>query len=95
MATLSYIKKTPIHSADNDETRRKSLGKEAVNFILDKVGDPYTTAYVTHVSSHPFARRAPHSIVPDLHAHNFPTVRQRMNDSSATSSAEAFLKLTA
>ena len=69
-----------------------SSEKEAVNFILDKVGDPYITAYFIHVSSHQATRKAPHSIVPDLHAHNFPTGKQRINDSSATSSAEAFLK---
>jgi len=67
--------------------------KEAVNFILDKAGGPDITAYVKHVSSHSSTRRAPHSIIPDLRAHNFPTGRHRINDSGAKSSAEAFLKL--
>ena len=66
--------------------------KEAVNFLLDKVGDPHITNYVNHVSSHPNARKAPFSIVPDLHARNYPTGRQRLNDSGATMSGEAFFE---
>ena len=68
--------------------------KEAVNFLLDKVGDPYITSYVNHVSisSHPNARKAPHYIVPDIHARNFSVGRQTLNDSGSTSSAEAFLR---
>jgi hypothetical protein len=67
--------------------------KEAVNFLLDKIGEPYITAYVNHVSSHPNARKAQHAIVPDLHARNFPVGRQRINGSGATSSAEAFFEI--
>ena len=70
-----------------------SSEKEAVNFLLDKVGQPYITNYVNHVSAHPNARNAPHAIVPDLHAHNFPTGRQRVNDSGAASTAEAFIEI--
>lgn len=55
-----------------------SSEKEAVNFLLDKVGEPYITSYVNHVSSTPNTRRAPHAIVPDLLAHNFPTGRQQV-----------------
>ena len=69
------------------------LEKEVVNFILDKVGDPFITAYVNHVSSHPNARKAPRSIVPDLHTRNFPVGGQRFNDSNTTSSAEAFFEV--
>ena len=47
--------------------------KEAVNILLDKVCDPYITAYVNHVSSHPNSRNAPYLIVPDLHTRNSPT----------------------
>ena len=66
---------------------------EAVNFILDKVGDPYIIRYVHHVTSHPSARRAPHTIVPDLHAPYYPTGWQRANDRGATSPAEAFFEV--
>lgn len=67
--------------------------KEAVNFILDKVSDPFITRYVNHVSSAPNSRRAQHAIVPDLHARNFPAGRQRVNDSGATSTAEAIFEV--
>jgi hypothetical protein len=66
---------------------------EAVNFLVDKIGHPYITSYNNHVSSHPNARKAPHAIFPDLHAFNFPTGGQRVNDSGATSAAEAFFKI--
>jgi len=61
--------------------------KEAVNFLLNKVGEPYITGYINHVTSHPSARKAPFAIVPDLHARNYPTGRQRVNNRGATSSA--------
>ena len=67
--------------------------KEAVNFILDKVSDPYITRYVNHVSSSPNFQRAQHAIVPDLHACNFPAGRQRVNDSGATSTAEVIFEV--
>ena len=43
--------------------------KEAVNFLLDKVGDPYIINYVNHVTAHPNAHNAPFLIVPDLHVY--------------------------
>ena len=67
--------------------------KEAVNFLLDKVGDPHITCYVHHVTSHPSARKAPYAIVPNLYARNYPTGRQRVNDSRATRAAEAFFEV--
>ena len=67
--------------------------KEAVNFLLDKVGEPYITNYVDHVANHPSARNAPFAIVPDLHARNYPTGRQRVNDSGATMSVEALFEV--
>ena len=71
-----------------------SSEKEAANFLLlDKIGEPYITRYVNHVSGYPNARRAPYSIVPDIHAHNFPTGRQSVNDSGATSSGEAIFEI--
>ena len=54
--------------------------KEAVNtsyLTIDKVvGEPYITSYVNHVSGHPNSRKAPHSVVPDIHARNFTTGKQ-------------------
>ena len=67
--------------------------KEAANFLLDKVGEPYITRYITHLTSQPNARKAPYAIVPDLHAQNYPAGNQRVNDSGATSTAEAFFKV--
>ena len=49
--------------------------KEAVNFLLGKVGKLHITSYVNHVSRKVNARLALHSIVPDIHAHNFPVRR--------------------
>jgi hypothetical protein len=66
---------------------------KAVNFLVDKIGHPYITSYINHVSSHPTAQKAPHVIVPDLHAFNYPTAGQQDNDSGATSAAEAFLEI--
>jgi hypothetical protein len=77
--TQAMMKLGGIHSA-----------AEAVNFLVNKIGHPYITSYVNHVSSHPNAQKAPHVIVPDLHAFNFPTGGQQVNDSGATSAADAF-----
>ncbi len=68
----------------------KHYTAEVVNFLVDKIGHPYITSYVNHVSSHPNAQKAPHAIVPDIHAFNFPPGGQRVNDSGATTAAEAF-----
>ena len=67
--------------------------KEAANFLLDKIGEPYITRYVNHVASHPNIRKSPLAIVPDLHATNFPAGHQRVNDSGATSTAEAIFEI--
>ena len=48
------------------------ISEEAANFLLDKIGEPYITRYVNHVSSYPNTRRAPYLIVPDIYAHNSP-----------------------
>lgn len=64
--------------------------KDAVNFILDKVWEPYITNYMNRVSRHSNARKTPHYVVPDLRAWNFPTGKQRVNDSDTTMTAEAF-----
>jgi len=40
----------------------------AVNFLLNKVGNPYIIRYVNHVTSSLSARKAPFTIILDLHA---------------------------
>ena len=67
--------------------------KEAANFLMDKVGDPHITSYINHLSSHRDVRKAPHAVVPDIHATNFPAGRQTINDSGATMSAEAIFEI--
>ena len=67
--------------------------KEVVNFILDKVSDPFIMRYVNHVSSSPNSRNAQHAIVPDLHVRNFPASRQQVNNSGATSTAKAIVEV--
>ncbi len=66
---------------------------EAVNFLVNKIGHPYIMSYVNHVSSHPNAQKAPHVIAPVIHAFNFPTGGQQVNDSGAKSAAEAFFEI--
>ena len=70
--------------------------KEAVNFLLGKVPDPWMTHYVDHISSsHTSARNSPHAIVPDIlaHAHEYPAGRQRINDSGASCQVTHSLRL--
>ncbi len=67
--THAMMKLGGIHSAD-----------EAVNFLVDKIGHPYITSYINHVSCHPNARMAPLAIVLDIYAFNFPTGNQQFND---------------
>ena len=70
------------------------LEKEAINFLFDKVGQPYITNYVSHVPARRNACNALHVMVPDLHAYNFPSdTRQCANDSGATSAGEAFFDI--
>ena len=66
--------------------------KEAANFLMDKVGKPFALAYVNHLARYDRARMAPHAIVPDLHAFNFPAGKT-VNDSCASSTAEAFFEV--
>ncbi|EJK49049.1 hypothetical protein THAOC_32109, partial [Thalassiosira oceanica] len=66
--------------------------KEAVNFLLGHVPDPFISRYIRHVSQCPNARNAPFGMMPDLHAQNYPTGRQRVNDSGSHLSAEAIFE---
>ena len=70
-----------------------SSQKEAVNFFFDKVGEPHITSYINHLSYRPNIFNAPHVIIPDIHAHNFPGGKQCVNDSGATTAAEAFFEI--
>jgi len=45
--------------------------KEAINFIMDKVGEPHISAYINHAAVHNPARKSKYAITPGLHAHNF------------------------
>jgi hypothetical protein len=45
---------------------------EVVNFLFDKIGHPYITSYVNHVSSHPNVQKALNAIILDIHEFNFP-----------------------
>eukprot|EP00956_Cyclotella_meneghiniana_P027992 scaffold64216_cov67-Cyclotella_meneghiniana.AAC.1 len=70
--------------------------KEAVNFMLGKVPDPWMThyVYVDHISSsHTSARNSPHAIVPYILAHEYPAGRQRIDDNGASLSGDAFFEV--
>jgi hypothetical protein len=57
---------------------------EPVNFFLGKVGQPYIGDYVNNITSQPGnPRYARHTLVPDIHATNYPTGTQVVNDSGA------------
>jgi hypothetical protein len=61
--------------------------------LINKIGHPFITSYVNHVSSHPNAQKTPHAIVPDINAFNFPKGGQQVDDSGAVSAAEAFFEM--
>ena len=67
--------------------------KEAVNFLLGKVGEPHINSYINHVARRDGNRRAMHAIIPDIHATNFPVGKQRVNDSGSRRDAEAFFEV--
>ena len=67
--------------------------REAVNFLIDKVGEPHITSYIDHLSSHQYTHNTPHAIVPDIHNHNFLAGKQRANESGTTTAAEAVFEI--
>ena len=69
------------------------LEKEAVNFLLDKVGDPYITRYDNHISSAANSRSSQHASMPDLYPRNFPAGRQRVDDSRTHRTTEALFEV--
>ena len=66
---------------------------EAVNFLSNKVGSPWIDRYIDHVAQSEVPSKAANAVVPDIHAFNYPTGRQRMNDSSACLTAEAIFEV--
>jgi hypothetical protein len=67
---------------------------EPVNFFLGKVGQLYIGDYVNNITSQPGnPRYARHALVPDIHATNYPTGTQVVNDSGATRSADAVFEI--
>ena len=79
---VSMMKLAGIHSV-----------KEAINFLQGKVGDPFMKRYAEHLTSQEGRRNAPHAIIPDIHAINYPAGKQTVNDSGATHCAEAFFEI--
>jgi len=70
-----------------------SAVKEAANFLIDKVGEPYITRYTNHIAFSPNYKTAQHAIIPDFHVFNFPAGCQTINNSGATTSAEAIFEI--
>ena len=67
--------------------------RQATNFLLDKVGEPFTTRYINVLAKSPNKKSAKFAVIPDLHAINFPRRKQRMNDGGAAMSAEAVFEV--
>ena len=67
--------------------------KEAVNFLLGKVGEPYINNYVDHLASEAGRRNSPFSIVPDMLETGYPAGKQTVNDSGASQSGEIFYEI--
>jgi len=67
--------------------------KEAVNFIMDKGGEPHITSYINHVTAHNSAKKAKYTIIPELHASNFPAGKQTVNNGGITATAETFFEI--
>ena len=51
--------------------------KEAVNFLLGKVGEPYIKNYVDHLASEAGRRNSAYSIVPDITATGYQRVNKQ------------------
>jgi hypothetical protein len=66
---------------------------EAANFLNGKIGEPYISNYINHITEHPNQRSALHAIIPDIHAYDYPSERQRISDSGASTTDEAFFEL--
>jgi hypothetical protein len=68
--------------------------REAANFLINKVGQPYIGDYVNYFISHPgHPKNVQDAIVPNLHATNYLTGSQIVNNSRASRSAEAIFEI--
>jgi hypothetical protein len=66
---------------------------EAANFLFDKLPEPFLSRYINHRVQHANQRNSPHSIIPDIHAYNFPSHRQNVNYSGASQTDEALFEV--
>ena len=66
---------------------------QAANFLFDKLPEPFLSRYINHRVQHANQRNSPHSIIPDIHAYNFPSHRQNVNDSGASQTDEALFEV--
>jgi len=41
----------------------------SANFLNGKIGEPYISNYINHITEHPNPRSALHAIIPDIHAY--------------------------
>ena len=69
------------------------MEKEAANFLVNKVGDLYVSAYINHLVCYDRVQMAPHAIVPDFHTVNLPAGRQIVDSSGLSLSAEAIFEV--
>ena len=64
-----------------------------VQSVIGKISGPAIERYVQHHAQERDARRSPWSVIPDLHAMNFPARNGAINDSGAISSGEAIFEM--
>ena len=63
------------------------------NFLFDKLPELFLSRDINHIVQHPNQRNTPHSIIPDIHAYNFPSKQQNINDSGASQTDEAIFEV--
>lgn len=67
--------------------------KEAVKFLLGKVGDLHMKNYMSHLWSEARHRNSSFATVPAILAFEYPAGKQILNDSGDTQSGEAFFEV--
>ena len=85
-----------IHCAADDETTAVagvSAQRQAANFMLGKVRDPYMTRYINAMAKSTNRTCAKFAVIPDIHAINYPQGMHRANDSGATMNAKAVFEV--
>ncbi len=85
-------KQTTTYLNQHDEGAGTRAVPEAANFLFDKVPELFLSRYINHRVQHANQRNSPHSIIPDIHAYNFPSDRQNVNDSGASQTDEAIFE---